>query len=288
MEYVDTHFHLWDLKANYYPWLTDRILTDHVLGDYSAIRKDYLISDLLADIAATPVRKGVHIQANIDPQDPVRETKWLQHIADDTVASRGFPHAIVAFAPLESPDAERVIAAHKESPNVRGLRQVLPQDVLDHATFCRNLALLPAYQLSFDLQIRHPHMAVVAELAARNPDLQLIVTHCGYPLSTEPAYLAAWRAGMRKLAEYSNVAVKLSGFAFIDPHWTADSLRPLVLEIIDIFGPHRCMFATDFPVDKVAGEYHAYWAAYETITAQHSEAERSGMLGGNAERIYRI
>jgi len=288
MGYVDTHFHLWDLKANYYPWLTDRILTDHVLGDYSAIRKDYLITDLLADIEGTPVTKGVHIQANIDPQDPVRETRWLQAIADDQAVSRGFPHAIVAYAPLESPGAERMLAAHMAFPNVRGLRQVLPPDVLDHEVFCRNLALLPRYRLSFDLQIRHPHMASVAVLADRNPDLQFIVTHCGYPLSRDPGYLDAWRAGMRELARRPNMAVKLSGFAFIDPHWTADTLRPLVLEIIDLFGPGRCMFATDFPVDAVAGDYRSYWAAYEAITAGHTRDERNAMLGANAERIYRI
>jgi predicted TIM-barrel fold metal-dependent hydrolase len=104
-------------------------------------------------------------------------------------------------------------------------------------------------------------MSAAAGLAGTNANLQFIVTHAGYPLSRAPDYIAAWRAGMRKLAEHDNVAVKLSGFGFIDPEWTIDSLRPIILEAVEIFAPSRCVFASDFPVDKMTRDYRSYWSA---------------------------
>ncbi len=101
---VDTHHHLWDLSANCYPWLTYRITT-RVCGEYSAIRKNYLLEDFFDDADAVNLVKSIHVQAEHDHADPVRETRWLQEIADSPV-SRGFPHGIIAFADLSRLDVE--------------------------------------------------------------------------------------------------------------------------------------------------------------------------------------
>jgi len=162
MKAVDTHFHIWDLKANYYPWLTDKV-QPRVIGDYAAIRKDYLVADYLADIAETGVAKAVHIQAEHDASDPVRETRWLQKVADEP-ASRGFPHAIVAYADLGAHNAEEVLAAHCESANMRGIRQSLIQHKVDPAAkdprespvWANNFRLMRKFNLSFDTQLFHP------------------------------------------------------------------------------------------------------------------------------------
>lgn len=287
MSYVDTHFHLWDLQANYYPWLTDKIVKDHVAGDYSGIRKNYLISDFLKDNAGSGVTKGVHIQAEHDPSDPVRETRWLQAIADDP-ASSGFPHAIVAQGGLERSDAEQRLREHCSFPNMRGVRQILPPDVLEHTLFRENLTLLARHRLSFDLRIRHPQMQEAAALASAHPDVSFILTHAGYRVSQAPEYVSAWRKGMRVLSERDNVAVKISGFGFVDRRWTVETMRPIVLETIDLFGSGRCMFASDFPVDRLARDYRAYWTAYEAITEDFTAAERHAMFTANAERLYRV
>lgn len=287
MGYVDAHFHIWDLQANYYPWLTDKIVKDHVAGDYSGIRKTYLIADFLADAAGSGVTKGVHIQAEHDPSDPVRETSWLQAVADQP-ASRGFPHAIIAYAALERPDAERMLAEHCAFANMRGVRQILPSDALECKPFGENLARLARRNLSFDLRIRHPQMQQAAALAAAHPNLSFILTHAGYRVSQQPDYVASWRKGMTLLAERENISVKISGFGFVDRDWTLETMRPIVLETIDLFGPGRCMFASDFPVDKLARGYRAYWAAYEAITGKFSSTERHAMFTANAERLYRV
>ena len=294
MRAIDTHFHLWDLKANYYPWLTDQV-QPRVIGDYAAIRKDYLVADFLADIAGTGVAKAVHIQAEHDPTDPVRETRWLQTIADHP-SSRGFPHAIVAYADLGANNAEEILAAHCAFANMRGIRQSLIQHRVDPAAkdpraspvWAKNFRLMRRFNLSFDIQLFHPDMAFGAQLAADQPDVQFILTHTGLPMQADAEYVAAWREGMRALAARANIAVKISGFGFLDRGWTAESIRPRVLETIDIFGVNRCMFASNFPVDGMSRGYAAYWTAFDEITRPFSEAERETLFSGNASRLYRI
>lgn len=295
MQSVDTHFHLWDLKANYYPWLTDKV-KPRVIGEYSAICKDYLIDDYLADLDGSDVVKAVHVQGEHDPSDPVRETRWLQMVADQP-GSRGFPHGIVAYADLGADNAEEILAAHCEFANMRGIRQSLIQHKLDPTAkdprespvWASNFRLMRNYELSFDIQLFHPDMDFGAELVGKQSDVQFVLTHLGLPMKRDAQYMDAWRKGMKMLAERPNIAVKISGFGFLDRHWTVDGIRPLVLETIDIFGAGRCMFASNYPVDKLSTRrYGQYWQAFDEITKSFSESERAAMFSGNAERVYRI
>lgn len=294
MRAVDTHFHIWDLDANYYPWLTDKV-QPRVIGDYAAIRQDYLVSNFLADIANSGVVKAVHIQAEHDSIDPVRETRWLQSVADDP-ASKGFPHGIVAYADLGANNAEEILAGHCAFSNMRGIRQSLIQHKVDPAAkdprespiWEANFKLMRKYNLSFDIQLFHPDMKYGAELVGEQADVQFVLTHTGLPMQKDPDYLAMWRSGMRSLATRPNIAVKISGFGFIDRAWTSDSIRPLVLETIDIFGVDRCMFASNFPVDKMSRDYAAYWQSFDEVTRSFSDTEREQLFSANAERIYRI
>ena len=73
-----------------------------------------------------------------------------------------------------------------------------------------------------------------------------------------------------------------------DHHWTIDSIRPFVLTIIDTFGPRRCMFGSNFPVDKLYSSYEALFDAFDMITKDFSAAERNELFAGTAERFYRI
>jgi len=225
----------------------------------------------------------------------VRETRWLQALADDP-ASRGFPHGIVAFADLAAENVEEILAGHSVFPNMRGIRQSLirrrasPSARLpsESPSFARNFGLLRRYGLSFDLQLFHDGAPFGAELAARHPDVPFILTHTGWPMQSDPDYLEAWRTGLCLLSERPNVAVKLSGFGFLDRRWTVESIRPLILQTIDIFGIDRCTFASNFPVDGMAQPYRTYWDAFDAITRPFNDTERMKLFSGNAERIYRL
>jgi predicted TIM-barrel fold metal-dependent hydrolase len=298
LEIVDAHMHLWDLSRISYPWLTPPLPVG-ITGDVSSIARNYLLDDYLRDVTAhdsrVRVTKVVHVEAGADPAASVAETRWLQSIAD----AHGFPQAIVAHAELEKTDVAGLLAQHAAHANVRGIRQILNwhpdpartytlRDLLADESWHRGFALLSRHGLSFDLQIYPLQMPAAARLAARHPDTPIILNHTGMPLDKDSAGIEAWRSGMRALAARPNVAVKVSGLAMLDWRWSRDSLRPFVLETLEIFGAERVMIASNFPTDRLFGTLASFYGAYRSILAGASADERTRLFAGNAERIYRI
>jgi predicted TIM-barrel fold metal-dependent hydrolase len=193
-----------------------------------------------------------------------------------------------------------VLEAHVRHPNVRGIRQLLnwhpdpaksqcPRpDYLTDPRWQAGYALLDKYGLSFDLQVYSLQMHDAAVLAGTFANIPVIVNHTGLPRDRDPASLELWRRGLRELAHRPHVSIKISGLGVTDPEWTVDSLRPFVLETIDIFGVERCMFASNFPVDKAYRGFDELYEAFKTITRDFSAAERDALFGANAERVYRL
>lgn len=292
---VDPHMHLWDFTRQHYSWLMDRPLPSNAAGDVEPIAKPYGLPDYLADTDGYDVRGVVHVEAGANPAHALSETTWLQEVADQG----RLPMALVAFAALNDPDVETLLAGHAEHGAVRGIRHIInwhsdpartysARDVIGDADWQHGYALLARYGLSFDLQIYPSQMAVAAQLAARHPDIPVILNHAGMPTDQDADGLALWRQGLALLAAQPNVAIKISGLAMIDRQWTVDSLRPFVLHAIDAFGPDRAMFASNFPVDKLYGGFGMHYAAYDAIIADFTDAERRAMFAGNAARIYRL
>ncbi len=293
---VDPHMHLWDLDRHYYAWLQDTPLPNNPAGDMSSIAyKSYGLSDYLADAKGWNVVQTIHVECGLPPKDQLSETDWLQEIAD----TRGVVAGIVAGANLDDPDVEAMLAAHAARPAVRGVRQIVnwhedptktygPSDKLLDARWRTGFALLAKYGLSFDLQLYASQMAVAAELADAHPDIPLIVNHAGMPTDRDEAGVAAWREGLAVLAQRPNVSCKISGLAMVDRSWSTASLKPFVLQVIETFGVERCLFASNFPVERVHGSFGAFYAAYDAITAGFSDEEREALFAGNARRIYRL
>jgi len=290
--FVDAHIHLWQLNRLSYAWLTPPFSDDGPNGSVEPIAVDYILKDYFADAEGFKVDKVVHIDAGASASDALNETRWLQSLADET----GFPNAIVAFAALNDPDVEPLLAQHVESRNVRGIRHIInwhenpkrtytPKNLLEDPAFARGYALLSRYKLSFDLQIYPGQLIQAYELAKQHPDTPVILNHMGMPVDAD---LTQWREGMSKLAELPHAAVKISGLGFVDRGWTAQSMRGLVLESIDRFGPERCAFASDFPTDKLFNSYSYALRAYDDITAGFSASDRAALFATTAERIYRI
>jgi len=269
---------------------------DRGWGDTRPLQRNYLVADLLADAAGQGLEKSVHVQANFDPSSPVAETAWLEEVA----RADGFPHAIVAFADFCSSEIHSLLDAHAAaSPRMRGIRQVLnrhpdpklnraPQDYLADERWQKNLGLLERYRWSFDAQVYYQQMPALAKLAARYPGLQFVLDHAGMPVERDAAGLEGWRRGMQQLAVCPNVAVKLCGYGMADNRWTEDSIRPFVLEPIEWFGPGRCMFGSNFPVDRLMASYARLWGAYRGITAGFSDREKAALFRETATRVYRL
>jgi predicted TIM-barrel fold metal-dependent hydrolase len=293
---IDPHHHLWDLGRNKYPWLQERPLRPRVEGDVSPIARDYLLEDYRADTRNQNVVKSVAVESGWDPSDPVGETAWLQRLADQ----HGFPHGIVARATLDAPDVERVLEAHAAYQNVRGIRHIVNwhpdpvktyvdrPDLIRTAEWRRGFSLLRRFGFSFDLQLYPAQMADAAALAHEYPDVPIILTHAGMPVDRDGQGLDLWRRGMRELAAAPNVAVKISGLGVVDRQWTVKSIRPFVLQTIEAFGVSRCMFASNFPVDKLWSDFDALYAAFREVTEPFSAAERRQLFHDNAARYYRL
>jgi len=296
MRIVDVHHHLWDLEAHHYPWLANP--APHPAGSLEPIRRSYRLEDFLHDARNQELVKSVHLQAAM--ADPVAETTWLQGLADDP-ASRGFPHAIIAYADLADPSVETTLERHCAHRNVRGIRFMVNfiegeplycmtdrGDWLRHPQWRKGYALLEKFGLSFDLQVYGHQMAEAAELAAAHPGIPVMLNHAGLPHKRDPDTIERWRAGMRTLAAVPHIAAKISGLGMFDHRWTAESIRAFVLDTIEIFGVERCMFASNFPVDKLSSDYDAIWKAFDRITADFSAPERQALFHDNAIRHYRL
>jgi predicted TIM-barrel fold metal-dependent hydrolase len=296
MQVVDPHVHLWDLLTHHYPWLANP--GKSFVGDARELKHDYLIGDLLRDAGPVQVLKLVHVDANHDPADPVEETRWLQHVADNE--GRGLPNAIVAGADLSADNAQEVLEGHAAFANTRGIRQILNvhanplydyvgRHYMREPQWRKNFALLKKYSMSFDLQLYPSQMKEAAQLAQEHPDTQFIVNHAGMFVDRSSVEgFRAWRDGLRALAACPNVAVKISGLAMFDHQWSVESFRPYVLETIDTFGCERAMFASNFPVDRLFATYEGLWNAYASIVKDLSDIEKEALVKSNAERIYRI
>ncbi len=293
---VDAHHHLWDLGKIHYPWLMARGVT-RFFGDPTPIQHDYLVNDFLDDVGDLPVTKSVHIQVGADVSDTITESRWLQSQADRTAT--GMPSAIIAFCDLAAADAAEILDAHAESPNLRGVRQIVGRSpyedsesqyrlLIDDPNWRRNLASLPSRQLSFDLQLIPAQLPAITEILAEMPDLKVALCHCGSPHDQSAAGLAFWRKGLTRLAKLPNVFCKLSGFCMFEQNWNAERVKNIALAAIDIFGVDRCMFGSNFPVEKLYVSYQELYACYLEIIDNFSETEKEALMAGNARQFYRL
>jgi predicted TIM-barrel fold metal-dependent hydrolase len=293
--FVDAHVHLWDLDHLGYPWLTPPFADDGPNGSVAAIATTYLPADYRAEATSWNVAGIVHVDAGADAAHALAETEWLEGLA----AADGLPTGIVAFAALNDPEVERLLAAHAGHGRVRGIRHIVnwhadprrtytPRDVTGDADWARGFGLLAKYGLSFDLQAYPGQFAGLAPLLARHPDVPVIVNHLGMPVASDPEGREHWRIGMAALAALPQVAVKISGFGFVQRPWSVADAQPWITETIDLFGPDRCLVASDFPTDRLFGTFDATLGAYAEIIANYSDDERRAMWGRNADRMYRL
>ena len=173
--------------------------------------------------------------------------------------------------------------------------------------FRAGLACLTARNLALDALCFHPQLGDVTDLARSAPEANIILNHTGMPLGYGPyagksdEVHAKWLASMTKLASCPNVVVKLGGMmmrlASFDYHNAprpltsaelADHWRPYIEPTIELFGPERCMFESNFPVDGMGIGYAALWNCFKRLASGASAAEKTALFAGTARRAYRL
>ncbi len=290
---VDAHHHVW--RQVDLPWLTGP-MQPRIFGPYEAIRRDYLIGEYLDDIAGTGVTRSVYVQANWAPERFEDEVAWVEEVAGES----GWPHAVVGYADLLARDARPDLERLARYPLVRGVRMQLhwhenamyrfaprPDLALD-PVLQRNVARLADYGLVFELQVFASQMASAAELAAACPEVTFVLQHAGMPEDSSAAGRAAWRAGVERLAARPNVFSKLSAFGTFlhrnDPAHIARIFR----ETVAIFGAERCLFGSNFPIEKLWTSYRALLDAFLAASTPLGEAARKAIFEETATQVYRL
>jgi predicted TIM-barrel fold metal-dependent hydrolase len=147
---------------------------------------------------------------------------------------------------------------------------------------------LARHGLSFDLQTPWWHLAEAVELARAFPDTPIILNHTGLPADRSPAGLAGWQAAMAALARVPHVAVKISGLGQPGRPWTVEANRPVVRETLELFGVERCLFASNFPVDRLVASFDTIFRGFAVIVADLTASDRARLFHDNAARLYRL
>jgi predicted TIM-barrel fold metal-dependent hydrolase len=290
---IDAHHHIW--RRRDLPWL-DGPMQPRIFGPYEPIRRDYLIDEYLADLAGTGITKSVYVQCNWPKDRFEDEVAYVQQAADET----GFPHAIVGYADFLVGDVRPQLDRLTKYPGMRGLRMQLqwhknPQyqfasapDLARDRTLQKNVARLADYGWSFDLQVFAEQMPGAAELADSAPKVTFILQHAGMIEDLSPQGWDEWRKAMRLLASRPNVVSKLSALGtFIHKNDPAH-IAAVVHETIAIFGPERCLFGSNFPVEKLWTQYADLIGAYRKAIEPLGEAVARAAFHDTAAKVYRL
>jgi predicted TIM-barrel fold metal-dependent hydrolase len=293
---VDAHHHFWDLRRNDYPWLSHTPEPHFFLGNYDALKRDYLPDDYRRDAAGHNVLATVHCEAEWTRDDQVGETDWLTRLH----AAQRVPNAIVAHAWFHTGNAAEVLARQAAFPLVRGIRSkpvtsrtpdtMTPgaPGTMQDPRWREGFALLERHGLSWDLRVPFWHLHEAAEVAASFPRTPIVLNHTGFPWDRSEPGLAAWRRAMTAIARQPNVHLKVSEFGLRDQPWDEASNRRIVLEAIAIFGIERCMFASNFPVAGLRIDYDTLVRAVRRMLDDFSEVDRHRFFVANAAAFYRL
>jgi predicted TIM-barrel fold metal-dependent hydrolase len=317
---VDAHHHLWLGYGKPVPWQPDYWLAEFAQDLFSGHN---IVATVFVECGYGYRTSG---SAALKPVGEVETMDGYASEFEKINGTRCKPcAAIVGFANLRLGGAvEETLEAHVQaSPSrFRGIRQITNWDpcpevrypgfdisaaVLLDATFQEGFARLARFDLSFDAWLFHPQIPEISALANRFPDTTIIVDHFGGPVGVGPyagkrlEILTQWKEDVAALARHSNVVMKLGGINMEHAgfHWHERSIPPssdelvaacgdYFLHAIDCFGPDRCMFESNFPVDKISCSYITLWNALKKLSARYGPAERTAMFSGTARRVYRM
>lgn len=197
--------------------------------------------------------------------------------------------------------------AWHESPEVRSNPIQPPSDLLSSPRFLDGVRTLAEYDLCLDIWAYHTQLSEVYELAKMCPQVQVVLDHLGGPLGVGPyektrqAVFEEWKQAMQKLAALPNITIKLGGFGLkvmghryfesdLPPssEQLARDWRPYIETLVDMFGADRCMFESNFPVDKGMYSYGIMWNAFKKICTACTSQQISDLFFNTANRIYSL
>lgn len=250
----------------------------------AAIRRDFLPADLDPLLRAAGFEGCIAVQARHD----VAETEWLLDLA----GSHSFIRGVVGWVDLRAASVRDDLAALAQNRALRGVRHVVqdePAGFMLREDFQRGIAALAEFDLAYDILIYARQLPETDALVAAFPGQRFVVDHIAKP-DIRAGEIGAWRAAINRLARHDNVYCKLSGMVTEADwtSWTPADLEPFIHVVLDAFGPERLMIGSDWPVCTLAGTYVKVMAVAVAAMEALPSASADAILGGTAERFYRL
>lgn len=272
---IDAHQHFWRLARGDYGWLTPAL---------KPIYRDVEPDELAPHLARHAIDGTVLVQAA--PTEA--ETAFMLGLAEE----HGFIRGVVGWTDFAAEDAPARIAALARQPKLKGLRPMI-QDIAEDGWMLRP-ELTDAFramidnELVFDALVLPRHLDDLSRLLDRHPSLTCVIDHCAKP-EIAAGRFDDWARAMARLARGTGALCKLSGLVTeAGPDWTAERLAPFVGHVLDMFGPDRVVWGSDWPVSTLAARYDQWVAATDVLLSDLAEDGRAAILGGNAVRLYRL
>ena len=272
---IDAHQHFWRLDRGDYGWLTPAL---------APIYRDFGPADLRPLLLRHGIEKTILMQA----APTLAETRYLLDLAGTT----DFVAGVIGWIDFQARNAPDIIASLATDPTLVGLRPMV-QDIPDDDWLMKSelaptFEALVAHGLVFDALVLPRHLPRLISLIERHPNLAVVVDHGAKP-PIRDGVREPWASDMAAIAANSGVVCKLSGLVTeAAPGWTTADLRPYVDHLIDVFGPRRLLWGSDWPVVNLAGGYERWRQATDRLLAPLASEERRAVLGENAARVYRV
>lgn len=272
---IDAHHHLWRFDPVAYDWIGEQDRT---------LRRDFVLPELRLMAHEGNLAGTIAVQA----RQSLEETRWLLQLAASEPLIRG----VVGWVPLADPALPEIVDA-LASPRLVGVRHVVQGETdpnfLQQPAIVRGLSEISRRGLSYDLLIKAHQLPQAIRCVQQFPALRFILDHGGKP-DIRCREFATWKADLAVLAQQPQVACKLSGLVTeADARtWTVAELEPYVRTILDLFGPHRVLFGSDWPVCLLGTTQRQWLDAVRGWIATWSAADQAAVLGLNAIAWYHL
>jgi L-fuconolactonase len=281
---VDSHQHFWTYGTYQTSWME----VPPYAGDraFLPLRRSFQPSDLRPDLRVV----GIDYTVTIEAADALAENSALlaNAHANDWIAG------VVGWVPLAHPaEVDRLLEACAAEPALVGARHLInvepDPDWIIRPDVLKGLRVLAARGLTFDyVGILPRHLEHVPFVAQSVPDLRIVIDHLGKPPIARREF-EPWSSLLAEAARMPNVFAKLSGLDAGDAdHWTAAEIVPYIDRALDLFGPERLMFGSDWPVANLRGGYSKVWRETSFALARLTPDERKRVMGGTAIEFYRL
>jgi predicted TIM-barrel fold metal-dependent hydrolase len=278
---VDAHVHWWDVETN--PWYEFIRNIDETEG--TDLHRNYLPADYRRSIGDARVAKVVHVSAVVGTQRYVDELRWLDGVAEGS----GFDVRCVGSVDptLDTIELGAHLDAQVEVGRLRGIRVLAGLEPDGDAA--RTIAdWLIGHELVFDLVARPDTVGGWTRFVAARPQLRVVLEHAGWPLGVDEASYQAWERSITDFARGTDAALKISRLAMVTREISVAAMRPWIESCIDRFGWDRVLFASNFPVDGVAGSYAQLLNVFDEVLKDASGEQLQKLFAANAERVYRL